>query len=149
MLKPEHITGLCETSASFTYSLQKGIKPNVTPYFSLKVERDNADLVLELQEFFGAGRVYQVPAGDSIHLYFRITNKIQLLRIVSHFDIFPLAGRKRRSYAPWKNIVLEKQQPPSKQNRPALMAWARELTAFNRRNSRSTFKSDEGYRPYG
>jgi hypothetical protein len=115
-IDPWYVTGFCEGSGTFTYN-RNGVR-NVALVFALKeTPADNGNL-RSVMQFFGVGRMYEVkpstPAARNGQtksvLYYRVTKASDLMKIVSHFDRYPLRGRKRRSYALWREAVLLKQR---------------------------------------
>jgi hypothetical protein len=98
VLDPHYVTGLVETAGSFTYSRASR---SLTLYFALRLGRRDRNLLTELQQFFGAGRLYSVARG----IYYRVSRQDELSRIVDHFDRFPLLGHKKEQYLLWREMV--------------------------------------------
>jgi hypothetical protein len=112
-------------------------------YFAVKLTEADRALLEELQEFFGGiGRIYTVvpraaPTSRSgftkTASYYRVTRRSDLIRIVEHFDRYPLKSLKREAYAIWREMVLVKQEF-RKPNRDVLEILARRLSASSPRN---------------
>ena len=91
------MTGFADGAASFTYS-RSG--QQLALYFAIKAE---PTLLGEVQAFFeGAGRIYDT--------YFRVSRRDELLRVVDHFDRYPLRSTKQEVYEVWRQMVMAKQE---------------------------------------
>jgi len=110
-LDPWFVTGFCEGEAAFTYS--RG-KESLGAYFSVRQRYDNYHIINKLQDFFGGiGKIYYAdghePSKFSGHtkpsLFFRVTRVEELLKIVEHFEKFPLQGKKQEAFRAWKKLV--------------------------------------------
>jgi hypothetical protein len=99
-LDPLWVTGFADAAGSFTYSRSS---KQLALYFAVKVADADRALLEDLQAFFEAGRIYE-PA------YFRVTRREELIRIVDHFDRYPLRSSKREVYDLWREMVVAKQQ---------------------------------------
>ena len=122
-LDPWYVTGFAEGGGTFTYSRSSG---NIGLYFAIRLTEADAPVLGEIQVFFGgAGRIYdQKPraigrsSGQSkAASYYRVTRCRDLLRVVSHFEKYPLQGTKRNSFEIWREMVAIKNEhyrrPPS------------------------------------
>ncbi|MBU2540306.1 MAG: LAGLIDADG family homing endonuclease [Candidatus Omnitrophica bacterium] len=115
MLTPWFITGFCEGEAAFTYS-RHGDRLNL--YFAIKLNEEDKDLILQIQEFFGVGTIYDVKATPprkysgltNPAVYYRVTRVSELEKVVEHFDNFPLFGKKLKSYKIWRQMFEVKQK---------------------------------------
>ena len=92
-MDPNYVTGFSDAAGSFTYS-RSGRQ--IAMYYSIK-SSDRATLEAIQTYFGGVGSLY---AG-----YYRVTHRDDLAVIVEHFDAYPLRGKKRRSYAIWREMV--------------------------------------------
>ncbi len=138
-LDPWYVTGFCEREASFTYSRNAGA---VNLYFAIKLSATDLSILQRIQRFFGdIGRIYSVrpetPHGKAGYTkaasYFRVNRPPQLIRVVEHFERYPLLGTKGASFATWREMVALKQifrKPPLLQ----LEQLANQLTEANPRN---------------
>lgn len=99
-LEPAWVTGFADAAGSFTYSRSS---KQLALYFAVKVSTGDRTVLEDLQTFFDAGRIYE-PA------YFRVTRRQELVRVVDHFDRFPLRSSKREVYEVWREMVVAKQQ---------------------------------------
>lgn len=138
-MDPWYVTGFCEGQASFTYSRSNG---NLALYFAIKLGGTDDSILHGIRSFFGdIGAIYQVmPRVSSARagfakgaLYFRVSKASQLIRIVEHFERYPLRGSKSASFATWREMVTLKQifrKPP----RNELEKLARQLSDRNPRN---------------
>jgi hypothetical protein len=99
-LDPVWVTGFADAAGSFTYSRSS---KQLALYFSLKVSETDRPVLEDLQTFFDAGRIYEP-------VYFRVTRREELIRIVDHFDRYPLRSSKRQAYEVWREMVVAKQR---------------------------------------
>lgn len=133
-LDPWYVTGLCESSASFTYSRSgRGL----AVYFAMKLKAPEAPILHRVQAAFGGvGRIYGVKprlseANPVATTYFRVAKARELVNIVAHFERFPLIGSKARAFVLWRQLVTLKQRF----RRPhfdELQSLAQALSAANR-----------------
>lgn len=101
---PEWVTGFADAAGSFTFS-RSG--KQVAVYFAVKLPNADRPILETLQAFFdGAGRIYEASAAAS---YYRISKRDELLRVVDHFDAYPLRSTKATAYAVWREMVMSKQ----------------------------------------
>jgi hypothetical protein len=119
-LDPLWVTGFADAAGSFTYSRSS---KQLALYFSVKLADADRALLEDLQTFFDAGRIYQ-PA------YFRVTRREELVRVVDHFERYPLRSSKREVYELWREMVVAKQQfrRPDRERLAALAARLSELS---------------------
>ena len=100
------MTGFVEAAGSFTYS-RSG--KQLAVYFSVRLPEVDRGLLEELQQFFGgAGRIY--PGAGARSAFYRVSHRIELNAVVSHFDAYPLRSHKAAAYAIWREMVVLKQQ---------------------------------------
>ena len=124
-LDPWYVTGFAEGAATFTFS-RSGRQLSL--YFSLKLPTADRALLQSIQSFFGdAGKLY--PTADGRSLYLRITRLPELVRVVEHFDTFPLQGARASTYATWREMVLIKQSSPRRPDRDRLNLLAAQLSS--------------------
>ena len=95
---PWYVTGFTESAGSFTFS-RSG--KQLLLVFAVRMPRPNRPLLESLGRFFRAGRIYD--AGRSC--YYRVNRPIELLRVVDHFDHYPLRGEKQAAYRIWREMV--------------------------------------------
>lgn len=114
-LLPWYVTGFCEGEGTFTYN--RNGPSNVALVFAVKLMAKDSALLERLRRFFGCGNIYKIKARFSkkfntrskASAYFRVTKAADLLKVVSHFDQYPLEGKKARSYVLWRAAVMLKQ----------------------------------------
>lgn len=140
MLSPWYITGFCDGEAAFTYS--KSGRRNINLYFSIKIRGDDRLLLVEIQKFFGVGKIYAVkPRIPGYHsgftaaaAFYRVTRAADLLGVVRHFDAYPLCSKKAKSYRAWREMVLLKNKQFRKPAFAKLQQLAQELSSLNSKN---------------
>ncbi|MBA2545073.1 MAG: hypothetical protein H0V17_35850 [Deltaproteobacteria bacterium] len=114
-LDPNWVTGFSDGQASFTYS-RSG--KQLALYFAIKLPAIDHAILEGIRASFGVGKIYDVKAraptartgATKTASYYRVTHREDLLRIVAHFDEFPLMTAKQRIYEIWRLMVLMKSQ---------------------------------------
>lgn len=149
-LNPWYVTGLCESLSSFTFSRTSR---NIALYFAMKFREGDEGLVSAFRSFFEAGNIYRVTSAEEKLrpvLYYRITTIVSLMKIVEHFDAFPLRGEKSKRYAIWRDMVLLKNKYPrrkklSRDDLQRLFSFAERLSSVRIRSNRISRDSpDQG-----
>ena len=88
-------------------------------YFSICQREDNKAIIEQVQSYFGGiGKVYirkeLLPTRNSGYTkpsaYFRVCKQKELIRIIDHFDKFPLKSKKREVYNIWREMAIDKTQ---------------------------------------
>lgn len=113
MLTPWYITGFCDGEATFTYN-RHGKGFNL--YFAIKSNAEERNLIVQVRDFFGVGRLYKVKprlpkaySGNTrAAVYYRTSKVSHLELIIQHFDKYPLVGKKQAAYQIWKKMFLLK-----------------------------------------
>ena len=94
------MTGFAEGAGSITYN--RG-GDQLTLVFGVRLPRSGRRLLEDLRRYFGnAGRIY--PTGNDA-CFFRVTRPQELLRVVEHFDRFPLRGDRDAAFRLWREMV--------------------------------------------
>jgi hypothetical protein len=98
------VTGFVSGVGSFTFH-RSGRQ--LLLVFAVRLPARGRPLLESIRKFFrGSGKIYDVAAGASCYL--RVNRSAELLRIVDHFERYPLRGAKRRGYEIWREMVLVK-----------------------------------------
>jgi hypothetical protein len=124
------VTGFVEGEGVFTFS-RSGQQLGL--YFAVKLPAEDRPLLEQLQQYFAGGSIYEV--GARAGLYFRISRRQELDRVIDHFDQYPLRGWKASSFAIWREMVLLKRDSFRKPPREQLDALAVQLSASSSRNA--------------
>lgn len=137
-LDPWYVTGLVDGEGSFTFS-RSG--KHMGLYFAIRLNDQDKELLASIQKYFGdIGFLYPVKAFISnsgktkAACYYRVTRIVDLLKIVKHFDDYPLKGLKKQSFQVWKDMVLIKRDNYKKKHTDKLEALAQKLSAISPRN---------------
>lgn len=141
---PYYITGISEGESTFTYSRIIGNKNNVNLYFAIKLIKTDSDLLIAIRQYFNVGTIYEakerLPGKFSGYtragLYYRVTNLHDLLKIVDHFEKYPLMGKKAECYRVWKEILflkLKHYQSKTKINEEQLNQLLNKLSSLTTR----------------
>lgn len=136
-LDPKYVTGFCEGLASFTYA-RNGNSINLR--FSVKVQEQDRDLLFSIMRFFGVGNIYRSgPVSDSSserggNWHYCVTKISEIGRIIQHFEICPLVGRKAGVFNIWKSMF-DLKKVPRKVDLEALAGLAARLSEISRRRS--------------
>lgn len=113
-LDPWFVTGFCDGEGAFTFSRSGG---GFALYFSICQRVDNREIVEKVQSYFnGIGKIYvrkeQLPTKNSGHTkpnaYYRVCKQNELMRIIEHFDKFPIQSKKQEVYQIWREMAVEK-----------------------------------------
>jgi hypothetical protein len=101
------VTGFAESAGSFTYNRSGS---QLTLVFAVRLPASDRALLRDLQRFLGGiGRIYSTAPGETSEprgaCLFRVNRTRELLRVVKHFDAYPLRGGKRRAYRVWSEMV--------------------------------------------
>ena len=114
ILDPWFVTGFSDGEAAFTFSRSNNA---FALYFSITQRADNRETVEKIQQYFGGvGRIYSrkesLPTKNSGHtkasVIYRVCRQDELMRIIEHFDRFPLQGSKKEVYNIWRDMAIEK-----------------------------------------
>jgi hypothetical protein len=103
-ISPWFISGFSDAEGCFNVGLQKN--PNgkfyVRPLFQIKVHsRDNL-LLMRIKDYFGGiGNIY-ISSKDS---KFMVRSLDEILKIISHFDNYPLITQKKSDFILFKQII--------------------------------------------
>jgi hypothetical protein len=113
MLDPWYVTGFVDGEGIFTYNRDRG-RTRTAVVFAIRLVATDRAILESVRRFFGgSGRIYSAPkraarrrAGFSkATCYFKVTRPAELLRIVDHFDRYPLQAQKRQVYDIWREMV--------------------------------------------
>ena len=108
---PWYVSGFAEGEGIFTYSRNR---LQLMVVFAIRLPATDHNLLEGIRDFFGGiGRIYSAPrraparggAGTKASCYYRVTRPAELVRIVNHFDEYPLRGEKREVYEVWREMV--------------------------------------------
>ena len=124
------MTGLVESSGSFTFSRSGTRRQNFSLFFGVKLSGSEGALLDRIQQFFGAGSIYDVGERGR---YFRVANLDELESVIAHFEQYPLLGPKRASYEIWREMVQLKKSSFRKPPFEELVALAARLSAASKR----------------
>jgi hypothetical protein len=137
-LNPWYVTGLVDGEGSFTFN-RCGNHMNLC--FAMKLTGQDRNVLVLLQSFFGEmGYIYSVKAFISnsgrtkASAYFRVTRISDLLRIIKHFEEFPLVSTKKQAFQIWREMVIFKRDNFKKKHQAKLEILAKELSAISPRN---------------
>ena len=110
-LDPWYITGFVDGEGCFTFSRSGA---HISLYFAIKLNDKDKPLLEKIQQYFGGvGKIYnvkpQLPSRYSGHTksqsYYRVTKLYELKSILSHFEKYPLNGRKYYFYQVWRDML--------------------------------------------
>ena len=111
-MNPWYVTGFVDGEGTFTFNRCRNY---ITLCFGLKLTAQDRSALELIREFFkGVGQIYHVKAPNSYRgktktaAYFRVARINNLLKIVDHFDNFPLKSTKNKQFKIWKEMVMIK-----------------------------------------
>lgn len=140
MLNFWYVTGFCDGEAAFTYSHASGV---FNMYFAIRQREDNRKILEEMQEFFDyAGYIYRdkgsLPTKNSgftkPSAYYRISRTEDLIKVIAHFDKYPLQSKKNECYKIWKAMVLYKNDNWRSADYDVLRPLAEKLSTLNQKS---------------
>jgi len=123
----DYLTGFTEGTGTFTYSR---VGNGVTLYFAIKSYAKDLSLLLKIRDYFQAGKVYRGKAGKSQWVYFRVNKLGELIKVVAHFERYPLLGAKQFAFEVWKEMVACKRRKLDK-DKVKLLELAEKLSRAN------------------
>jgi len=139
-LDPWFVTGFSDGEAAFTFSRSGDM---FALYFSIAQRVDNKEIIEKIQSYFaGVGKIYRrkekLPTRNSGYTkptaYFRVCKQKDLLRIIEHFDKFPLQSKKQEVYQVWREMAIAK-------TKNFLNCSSEEFRVFSEKLSRMNHKS--------
>ena len=103
-ISPLFISGFSDAEGCFNVGLQKN--PNgkfyVRPLFQIKVHSKDNLLLMRIKDYFGGiGNIY-ISSKDS---KFMVRSLDEVLKIISHFDNYPLITKKKSDFILFKQII--------------------------------------------
>lgn len=116
-IEPQWITGLVDGEGYFLAAYHKhptcvhGEQLHIS--FGLSLRWDDIEPIKMLTEYFGVGSVAIDRGGKNPVLRYKVYAFQELLKIVEHFEKFPLQSKKSKDFDIWKEIV----KKASKRNR--------------------------------
>lgn len=122
-----YITGLAEWGGSFTYLRSNG---GITICFVIKSSTRDLPLLLKIRDFFEVGKIYRGGQGLQKWAYYRVNRLGELIKIVSHFEKYPLQGFKQHAFAVWREMVLCKRRKLPK-DKARLIELSEKLSKVN------------------
>jgi hypothetical protein len=140
LLDPWFVTGFSDGEAAFTFSRCNNM---FALYYSVRQREDNREIVEKIQKYFGGiGKIYRgkevLPTKNSGHTkpsaYYRVCKREELIRVVGHFDKYPLQSKKQEVYNVWKQMAIAK-------TRHVLNCGSDEFKIFSEQLSRMNQKS--------
>lgn len=137
-LSPWFVTGLADGLGVFTYSRTEA---QLTIVFALRLPAADGPLLAAVREHLGnVGKIYtgarSAPGGEidrpAPSHCLRVTRPPDLLRVVAHFDRFPLQSGNRGLYRLWREMVLLRAAHHGRRAPAALCELAEGLSARRR-----------------
>lgn len=114
-LDPWYVTGLIDGEGCFFLAVRPQQRQH-TASLCVGLRVDDAEILYRLQEFFQCGKIsIQKNADNAPAVRWVVTRIPDLVKVISHFERFPLQSKKLGDYKVWKEFVLLKQQHYGKQ----------------------------------
>jgi hypothetical protein len=139
-LDPWFITGFSDAEAAFTFSSSCTV---FALYYSITQREDNKGTLEKIQKYFGGiGKIYSrkeaLPTKNSGHTkpsaVYRVCKQKDLLRIIEHFDKFPLQSNKQEVYQVWRAMAIEKTKYYINCNSEAFRLFSEKLSVLNQKS---------------
>ena len=106
-LDPWYVTGLTEGEGCFciSFSLRSRLRARleVRPSFSLSLNEKDCGLLTDLQAYFGCGWIRQSRSDRTYKYEVRSIAELQI-RVLPHFECFPLVGSKASSFRGFSRV---------------------------------------------
>ena len=104
---PEYITGYVDGEGCFTVTFNQKLKVNLgwemKPSFSVSQNEDKRQVLDIIREYFGCGYIRRDYADKTVKFEVRDHYDI-MVKIIPHFEIFPLLSRKQKDFELFKKI---------------------------------------------
>ncbi len=114
MISEWWITGICDGESTFgAYMRADPRYPNgrkhVQIYFGIALREDDRETIELIASYFDCGRIQLEPSNKSSNpcLRFKVSNRADLKKIVSHFRRYPLQSKKSKDFNLWAAIISE------------------------------------------
>ncbi len=107
-------SGFCDWFAGFVaadgcfYSVLEKGSSWPQPRFMIHLRDDDLDIILEIQDRLGVGRIYSKPSyrkGDSPAVQLQVAHSDDLIKLIAIFDKYPIRAKKQRDYVIWRELV--------------------------------------------
>ena len=115
-LTPDYISGFVDGEGCFSVSIRPhptvryGSRCIVGTVFQISQHQDNAQILEEINRFFGCGRVVSKGPNSDVMVYV-VTRRSELESvIIPFFDLHPLISSKREDYLKFREIVVAMQR---------------------------------------
>lgn len=86
---------------------------------------------MRAQSFFKVGKIYRGGTGLQKWVYFRVNKLGELIKIVAHFEQYPLQGMKQHAFGIWKEMINCKRRKLPK-DKVKIAELAEKLSKMNR-----------------
>ena len=100
ILNPWFVTGFIDGEGSFILSIYKNKRCStgwaVSLIFSIGLHENDRILLALFQKYFGVGKIYYETGRGVIR--YRVSSQKDLLKIINHFDNYPLITNKLADY---------------------------------------------------
>lgn len=137
---PWFITGFSDGEAAFTFS---STCKAFTLYFSITQRADNKEILENIQKYFGGiGKIYlrkeTLPTYNSGHTkaaaYYRVCKQKELMRVIEHFDRYPLQSKKQDVYQVWREMAIEKTKYFLNSKSEQFLRFSEKLSELNQKS---------------
>ena len=106
---PSYISGYFDGEGCFTVSFSPRSKLRVgwetRPSVSVSQNHDRSEVISEIAEYFGCGSIRPDPSDQTVKWETRNLTDIRL-RVLPHFDVYPLRSSKQRDVALFREICV-------------------------------------------
>ncbi len=108
MLNPYYVSGFADGEGSFsvTVSPRKTLKCGweIRPSFSISQNKSSRGVLYQLKDFFKCGYVRPSRGDNTVKYEVRGLKELQL-KIIPHFEKYPLHTAKQRTFLTFKKII--------------------------------------------
>lgn len=106
-ISPEYISGYVDGEGCFTVSFSKRPKLLIgwetKPSFSVSQNQDRAEVLYQMQTYFGAGFIRRDYSDKTLKYEVRSLNDL-LEKVIPHFEAYPLLSGKHNDFLFFRNV---------------------------------------------
>lgn len=127
-----YLSGLSDGEACFLVyrdCRQSSTAPRYRPRFQISLRVDDSDILNQVANYLGVGSFHTAGGRNRTAMrVYAVTDTPGLLRVVQHFDQYPLRAKKRLDYPLWRQVVFLQHavstRPPARTSGRFIGKWS-------------------------
>lgn len=138
---PSWFTGMFGADGCFSIAIKKRKQwRNWQATAEIELRDDDVEILYKIRDFFHMGNVYFRKVQQhreylsNPRARWSVQSKKDCMRLVRHFDKYPLQSKKAKDYKIWRAVVIEWQKPWRAQNDQYLLGLKKQLNDIKRYN---------------